>query len=228
MAFGGFPSRVRSTPVPNPLFGPLLEQIDDLGELKCTLRLIWLLQEKRGPTRYVTLGELVADHTLNRSLAKGGKDPRSEIGRALALAVGRGTFFSSTIRRDHEEELVYMLNTERNRKGLEDGLRPSEAPERSAPDAGSSEGNEDRPNIFALYEDNIGMLSPMIADKLKEAEELYPQSWIEEAFREAVSNNKRSWTYIAAILERWEREGRSNGRPVRSPKKTGYQEFFRR
>ena len=35
-----FPPRVRYTPVPNPLFGPLLEQIDDLAELKCTLRVI--------------------------------------------------------------------------------------------------------------------------------------------------------------------------------------------
>ena len=38
MAFGGFPRRVQYTPVPSPVFGPLLEEIDDLGELKCTLR----------------------------------------------------------------------------------------------------------------------------------------------------------------------------------------------
>ena len=48
MNFAGFPRKVRFTPVPSPLFGPLLEQIDDLSELKCTLRLIWLLHQKRG------------------------------------------------------------------------------------------------------------------------------------------------------------------------------------
>ncbi|MCY4654127.1 MAG: DnaD domain protein, partial [Dehalococcoidia bacterium] len=69
----------------------------------------------------------------------------------------------------------------------------------------------ERPNIFALYESNIGMLSPMIADELKEAETLYPVEWIEDAFREAVAQNARSWRYIVRILESWEREGRSRG-----------------
>jgi DnaD/phage-associated family protein len=62
----------------------------------------------------------------------------------------------------------------------------------------------------------------MIADELREAEELYPLEWLEDAFREAVGQNKRSWRYIARILERWEREGRSNGEPGRHLKKAGY------
>ncbi len=67
-----------------------------------------------------------------------------------------------------------------------------------------------RPNIFALYEANIGMLTPLIADELREAEETYPPEWVEDAFREAVAMNKRSWRYIQAILRRWREEGRSN------------------
>ncbi len=66
----------------------------------------------------------------------------------------------------------------------------------------------DRPNIFVLYEQNIGLLSPLIADQLRDAANLYPQEWIEAAFREAVQYNKRSWKYISAILRRWETEGR--------------------
>jgi len=58
----------------------------------------------------------------------------------------------------------------------------------------------DRPNIFILYEQNIGLLTPPIADELRQAEQTYPAGWIEEAFREAVSLNKRSWRYIRAIL----------------------------
>ena len=72
------------------------------------------------------------------------------------------------------------------------------------------------------------MISPMIADELKEAEEAYPQAWIEDAIREAVGNNKRSWRYVARILERWEREGRSNGGPGRHSEKVGYPEHRRR
>ena len=66
----------------------------------------------------------------------------------------------------------------------------------------------ERPNIFVLYEQNIGLLSPMIADELKDAADQYPQDWIEAAFREAVEQNKRKWSYIRAILRRWETEGR--------------------
>jgi DNA replication protein len=66
----------------------------------------------------------------------------------------------------------------------------------------------ERPNIFVLYEQNIGLLSPLIAEDLKDAADQYPAEWIEAAFREAVQHNKRKWTYIRAILRRWETEGR--------------------
>ncbi|PZW20805.1 DnaD/phage-associated family protein [Thermosporothrix hazakensis] len=66
----------------------------------------------------------------------------------------------------------------------------------------------ERPNIFSLYEQNIGLLSPMVADELKDAATHYPPGWIEQAFRVAVEQNKRKWSYIRAILRRWETEGR--------------------
>lgn len=66
----------------------------------------------------------------------------------------------------------------------------------------------DRPNIFALYEQNIGLLTPLIAEDLKDALNHYPEEWIEDAFREALQHNKRKWSYISAILRRWETEGR--------------------
>jgi len=66
----------------------------------------------------------------------------------------------------------------------------------------------ERPNIFVLYEQNIGLLSPLIADQLKDAADQYPAEWIEAAFREAVQHNTRKWSYISAILRRWETEGR--------------------
>jgi DnaD/phage-associated family protein len=76
-----------------------------------------------------------------------------------------------------------------------------------------------RADIFALYEQNIGLLTPMIAEELKEAEKTYPTAWIESAFKEAVSSNKRSWKYIARILERWLAEGKDDGKPGGHPKK---------
>ena len=87
MAFIGFPRRVRFTPVPNPIFGLLLEQIDDLAELKCTLRVIWLLSQKKGYPRFLTLAEMEADRTLLVALATTGV----QVETALARAVDRGT-----------------------------------------------------------------------------------------------------------------------------------------
>ena len=68
----------------------------------------------------------------------------------------------------------------------------------------------ERPNIFALYEQNIGLLQPLIADQLRQAELDYPAEWIEEAFRIAAGRNVRHWRYVETILERWAREGRGD------------------
>ena len=228
MAFAGFPRKVRFIPVPSPVFGPLLEQIDDLGELKCTLRVIWLLHEKKGFPRYVTLKELLADRVLAKALAAGSKDAGAEISRSLALAVRRGTLLSARNRRDSVEEQAYVLNTEADRKAMAESLIGGEPGPAEPSGAEPWEAVAERPNIFALYEDHIGMLNPMIAEELKEAEEVYPQSWIEDAFREAVSRNKRSWRYVAAILERWEREGRTDGESRGYLKKAAQQQYLRR
>jgi len=66
----------------------------------------------------------------------------------------------------------------------------------------------ERPNIFDLYEKNIGPLTPMISQTLQEAEKLYPEEWIEEAIRTAVLKNARNWRYVEAILRSWKEKGR--------------------
>ena len=217
MAFSGFPRRVRFTPVPNPIFGLLLEQIDDLAELKCTLRAIWLLSQKRGYPRFLTLAEMEADRTLVVALATTGV----RVETALARAVDRGTLVGVVADRQGQRDRLYALNTDADRNALArfaDGTNDAGPLPRAIPWEGATE----RANIFSLYEDNIGMLSPILAEQLREAEAVYPASWIEDAFREAVSQNKRSWRYIERILERWEREGKSDGEPGRYPKKAGY------
>ena len=90
-------------------------------------------------------------------------------------------------------------------------------------------------DIFALYEENIGLLTPLIAERIKEAERRYPASWIRDAIREAVELNVRNWRYVERILQRWAREGRRDGEPQRytkahtSPEEyKGYQRFLKR
>jgi len=221
MTFSGFPRRVRLVPVPSPVFGPLLEEIDDLAELKCTLRVVWLLQQKRGYPKLVTASEVLADRTLARALSPNGSTDPSRVEQALARAVQRGTLITGAVSHDGARERLYALNSDGDREAMAK-IVDGDVPRTPAPKAEPWEAATERSNIFALYEDNIGMLSPMISEELREAEQIYPAAWIEDALREAVGQNKRSWRYIARILERWEREGRGDGEPGRHPKKAGY------
>ena len=68
-------------------------------------------------------------------------------------------------------------------------------------------------NIFTIYEQNFGPLTPMIADELKDAEKTYPVEWVESAMSEAVANNKRNWKYVEAILKRWQVDGPNSPKP---------------
>ena len=210
--YAGFPRRVRVVPVPAPLLGSLLAEIDDPAELKCTLRVIALLSRKRGHPRFVTLREMQADEDLARAIPSGdGAKSADLIERALGSAVRRGTLAFAIVGAAASRQPIFGLNSELDRNALE--KLAQEPPEwlkrdREPPPIHPTIHPEGRPNVFELYEQNVGMLSPMIADALREAEDMYPEEWIEDAIDEAVKQNKRSWRYVSAILERWERDGR--------------------
>ncbi len=68
--------------------------------------------------------------------------------------------------------------------------------------------NDERPNIFKLYETHIGIITPMMAEQLKQDEIDFPADWIEDAIEEAVQRNARNWKYVRAILLAWKDRGR--------------------
>lgn len=72
-------------------------------------------------------------------------------------------------------------------------------------------GNGDRPEIFAVYERNIGPLTPIIADDLNDWLETVPEEWIESAIQIAALQNKRRMSYISGILRRYQAEGYDGG-----------------
>ncbi len=203
--FSGFPSgKVAVTPLPNLFFSELLPAIDDLAELKVTLCLFWRLAHDKHRARCVSVSELRADATLVRGLAASGEKVDDALGRGLNAAVERGTL----LRLVQDGQELYFLNTESGRQAFEKFERGQER-FTAAAEPGEPVEPTTRPNIFALYEQNIGLLTPMLSEQLKEAEQQYPEEWIAEAFKIAVENNKRSWSYIRKILERWETEGRT-------------------
>ncbi len=209
--FAGFPAKMEFTPIPNLFFNHLMTQISDITELKTTLHIFMAIYGKRGYPRFASFGELSSNTSLMRSLGQTTKPAEESLKSALELAVNRGTVLHLAVDCDGKPEDIYFLNTPSDRQAMAKiqngelklpGLKTKTIP----PDQ-----TEDLPNIFTLYEENIGMLTPMIAEELKEAEKLYPETWIRDAIKKAVNQNKRKWGYIAAILERWTREGREDG-----------------
>ena len=226
MPSSGFSAGTRYTPVPEPLLGPLLEEIQDLAELKCTMRVVYLLYQRRGASRCIPEVEVLADQVLVAGL--GGPVPSTEdaIRRGLSLAVARGTFLAVRRESGGAARRLLFLNDEAGRRAVErlrgeGGL----ADDGDAVDETAPVGL--KPNIFGLYEANIGMITPILADEMKEAEQEYPWEWLEDAFKLAVARNARSWRYIQATLRRWASEGRDDGESGRHTAKTPTQEGLR-
>jgi len=207
----GFPAKMEYTPIPNFFLSTILPQINDITELKTTLQVLAILYRKRGYPRFVTYGELLGNASLMSSLKGGTKPPDETLRQALEMATQRGTIIHMVLDRDGVSEDIYFLNTESDRQvvaKIESGeLRLSglKAMGQTYIEA------EEQPDLFTLYEQNIGMLTPLIAEELREAEKLYPESWIRDAIKEAVKHGKRKWSYISAILKDWSVEGKSDG-----------------
>ncbi len=209
--FEGFPARMEFTSIPNFFFSTVLPRINDMAELKATLHLMAVLYRKRGYPRFVSYGELLGNASLMASLRGGTRPPDARLRSALEMAAQRGTIIHLVLDRDGTAEDIYFLNTEDSRQAvakIQNGEVRLSGLKVVAP---AHVEVEELPDIFTLYEQNIGMLTPMIAEELREAEKLYPKVWLRDAIREAVALNKRSIRYMVRILERWSAEGKSDG-----------------
>lgn len=196
----------QSTTIPNQFFSELLPEIDNLQELKLTLYAIWAYEKREGRFQYLSRSEMLKDDLLLSAIKQTNLTVEESLKDALERAVARGTLLQAEITFTHGAEAFYFLNTKKGQaavKAVEAGKwQPGDEP--GQPLALRIE----RPNVFTLYEQNIGPLTPMIADTLRDAEERFPGSWIEEAIQIAVDNNVRKWSYINAILEGWQSRGK--------------------
>ncbi|MBI5965671.1 MAG: DnaD domain protein [Chloroflexi bacterium] len=187
--FNGFTSSETFTQLPDS-FIHLLKEIDDASELKVTLYAIWRIEHIEGHFRAMCETDF-ATESLGMSL--------EEIQTGLRKSVERGTLLKS----QHEADVFYFLNSPRGRLAAEafaKGNWRESARIMSEP--------RNKSNVFKLYEENIGALTPLLSDMLREAEKNYPSVWFEEAFEIAVSRNIRNWKYVEAILTRWKENGK--------------------
>ena len=201
--FKGFTDSETFTQLPDSFFHRLLNEIKDADELKVTLYALWRIEHMDGPFRAMCQTDFDAE-AIGLSADK--------IASGVAKALERGSLIESR----HEADVFYFLNSPRGRAAagaFAKGNWRESAKIMSAPPM-------ERPNVFKLYEENIGPLTPLIADALKDAEETYQPEWIAEAIELAVTNNKRNWKYAEAILKRWKEEGRGEKQNRRDDQKS--------
>ncbi|MEW6287698.1 MAG: DnaD domain protein [Chloroflexota bacterium] len=224
--FRGFTDSETFTQLPDSFFHHLLKEIEDVEELKVTLYFLWRAAQMEGPFRALT--------RLDFDVKALGLSAE-EITRGLEKAVRRGSLLKASPRGGErvgrkEVKVYFFLNSPRGRaavQAMESGeWEPSQNP--SAPPV-------ERPNVFRLYEENIGPLTPLIADTLTDAETLYPPEWIADAIELAVKNNKRTWKYCEAILKRWKEEGthgqktqQDTGKSAERYTKSEFEEYLKR
>jgi len=202
-SFTGFPSgKVRMTHVPATFFSELLPHIDHLGELKVTVYAIWHLDRQEGNVRFLLADDFLRDEKFIRCFGESDEERKSALTDALDRACQRGTF----IRMVGGKTSVYFLNSPHGRTAAEALSRGEWTLEDFA--ANEISLAMERPNIFELYEKNVGPLTPIISQTLQDAEKEYPAEWIEEAIRSAVLKNARNWRYVEAILRSWKEKGR--------------------
>lgn len=214
MTFKGFQSgKTHFTPIPADFFSEILPEVDHLGELKIILYVFWRLDRMEGTFRYIRHDDFLSDPLLMKGLGDVGV-----LDDALKRLLEHNVLLSAAIQTEGGADLLYFLNSPKGRSAVQ-AIQQGEF---------RAEGDKhptinltpEPPNIFRLYETNIGPLTPMIAEALGEAEDTYPGVWIEEAFRIAVENNARNWRYIVAILKRWQEEGRHDEKDRRDSEKT--------
>jgi len=200
--FNGFTSSETFTQIPDTFFH-LLGEIEDAAELKVTLHAIWRIEHTEGNFRALCESDFDSE-SLGLDVEK--------IKFGLEKSVERGTLLKST----HDEEVFYFLNSPRGRLAAEafaNGNWRESVRIMSVPIASR------KSNIFKLYEENLGPLTPLLSDMLREAEKDYPSAWFEEAFEIAVSRNIRNWKYVEAILARWKEKGKDERKDQQNPVK---------
>lgn len=199
--FPGFPAVARATAIPNLFFTAVLPRLRSPAALLAFLWVARCSQERRGAPAFVPVRELASDEAVRASFARlAGSADRLDDGLRECLELG--LLLAAELDTPQGRERCYGLNTPQNRRAL---AGAGTAVVASAPAAAAP-----RPDIFRLYEEHIGTITPIVAERLLEAAERYPQAWIEDAFREAALRNVRNWRYIERILERWAEEGRAH------------------
>ena len=198
--FSGFSSGIEVVPVQ--FFEELLPEISSLAELKVTVFIFHLLNQFEGDQRFLFRDDFAEQKQFMLGLSEDPDEAGRLLDEGLSAAEERGTILKAL----YDDKAIYFLNSPKGRAALSKLEEGSWIPNSFLHLSVQTE--LFRPTIFKLYEENIGPLTPMIADILRDCQKDYPYEWICDAVEEAVTNNARSWRYIESILRSWKENGR--------------------
>jgi DnaD/phage-associated family protein len=199
--FSDFAGKKKPMFLPRVFMAEILSEVDDLDELKVIMAIFYLAHDEHGEW-CVTREEIKASDIL--------KMEDGVLAGAMVRAAKHGIISGRMLEIDDKSTEGYYVNMGISRGCDRSGISV-----------------EEQATIFALYERNIGLITPMVAEKLKEAEKLYPAEWIEDVFKEAAAANKRSWEYVISILKRWEREGKKSGTHKRGAEENAVDKYVK-
>ncbi|MGB9521745.1 MAG: DnaD domain-containing protein [Anaerolineales bacterium] len=204
--FSGFEDEnIPTIGIPRLFIEELMWEIEDVNELKLLLKVFRDLAAQDGQFHYLTLDDLLQDLRESQFGENISTDIKQFILATLQRWASRGILLIGNSLDESQEKQWIFLNTPMGRAAV---TAIANGQWKEAQRLQHAETSPTLPNIYNLYEQHIGLLTPMIAETLQDAEQTYPHSWIEEAIRLAVENNKRSWRYVEAILKRWKEEGK--------------------
>lgn len=198
--FEGFPGIGKATAIPNTFYSAVLPAMREPGALLAFLWVARLVQDQQGDARFLTADQVwaVPDAASTfEALAAG----RESLEQGLASCVELGALLSLDLAGGGRQETVYFVNNPASRRAVARArggdleLRPGAIAYEPQPVR--------RPNIYHLYEEHIGTITPLVAERLLVAAEEYPPHLIESAFREAAERNIRNWKYIERMLQNW-------------------------
>lgn len=197
--------------IPAEFFTRVLPAITLASEMKVTLHIFYRLSRQQGQPRRIRWEDLANDRVLRDGLRAISplRPPEELLDEGLDAAVRRGTLLHLVSPGAGRVVNWYLVNTAANRawarRIVQQGELVQEPPRELAP--------EQRSAVLDLYEQNIGIITPIVLEELRAAEERYPTEWISQAIREAVQANARSWRYVKKILERWAANGKRSDAP---------------
>ena len=208
MKFEGFPDQSGFVSIPNILFSSILESLDNIATLKLAFRLTFLIQRESGKIRFITTNSLLTDPSLVLAIASPDINTFEKVVRSsIHTCIELGIFLKTSVETDGRIEELIFLNSNHNKEIIRK-INDGEIQMPKLPEASPVPEFSPRPNIFKIYEESIGILTPIIAERLKELEEEVPDTWLYDAIKEASMQNHMRLSYVEGILRRWRQDGR--------------------